>query len=55
MNLDVLGVHLEASADSLLNSINQYGLPHCSSLEIVSLTVLDPNGNTFANQGVYLP
>lgn len=46
---------VKTSADALLNGIGQPGLPPCTSIETVSVTVLDENGNTFANLGVYLP
>jgi hypothetical protein len=46
---------LKTSADALLNAIGQPGLPPCSSLEIVTMTVLDENGNPFANMGAFLP
>jgi len=47
-------VHIDTSADALLNGIGQPGLPHCSSIELVSITVADENGNTFANLGAWL-
>jgi len=46
---------VKTSADALLNGIGQPSLPHCSSIETVSITVVDPNGNTFANIGAFLP
>jgi len=45
---------LKTSADALLNSIGQTGLPHCTSLEIVSISVLDENGNAFGSLGAWL-
>ena len=48
-------VNVKTSADVLLNGISQPGLPHCSSIETVSVTVTDENGNTFANVGLFLP
>lgn len=45
----------KTSADALLNGITQPGLPHCASIETVSITITDPNGNTFANVGIYNP
>jgi hypothetical protein len=48
-------INVKTSADVLLNGISQPGLPHCSNIETVSITVLDENGNTFANVGVFLP
>jgi hypothetical protein len=46
---------LKTSANVLLNGIGQQGLPGCSSIELISVTVVDPNGNTFANLGTFLP
>ena len=46
---------VKTSADALLNGIGQPSLPHCSSIETVSITVVDPNGDTFANLGAFLP
>ena len=46
---------VKTTADTLLNGISQPGLPNCAALEVVSLTVVDPNGNTFANVGAFLP
>lgn len=46
---------LKTSADALLNGISQPGLPHCASIETVSITVLDSNGDTMANTGTFLP
>jgi len=46
---------LVTSADALLNGIGQYGLPHCTSLEIVSLQILDLNGTPFASVGLFMP
>jgi len=46
---------LKTSADALLNGIGQPGLPPCSSIEVVSIVVLDENGNGFANMGTFLP
>ena len=46
--------HLDTSADALLNGIGQPGLPHCASIELVSITVADENGNTMANLGSWL-
>lgn len=48
-------INVKTSADVLLNGISQPGLPHCSNVETVSIMVLDENGNTFANVGVFLP
>jgi hypothetical protein len=46
---------LKTSANTLLQGIGQPPLPYCSSIEVVSVLVLDPNGNAFANIGTYLP
>ena len=46
---------LKTSANVLLNTIGQPGLPGCSSIELISVTIVDPNGNTFANLGTFLP
>jgi len=44
---------LKTSADALLNGISQPGLPDCTSIETVSITITDPNGDTFANTGTF--
>jgi hypothetical protein len=46
---------LKTSIDGLLNGIDQPGLPRCSSVEIVSLGVIDENGAWFADAGLFLP
>jgi hypothetical protein len=46
---------IKTTADALLNGISQPGLPHCSSIETVSITITDTNGNTFANLGIWNP
>ncbi len=46
---------IKTSANVLLNGIGQPGLPGCSTIEVVSVTVTDPNGDTFANIGTFLP
>jgi hypothetical protein len=48
-------VNTKTSADVLLNGISQPGLPHCTNIETVSITITDENGTTFANVGVFLP
>jgi hypothetical protein len=45
----------KTSANVLLNGIGQPGLPGCSSIEVVSVNIVDPNGNAFANMGTFLP
>ena len=47
-------VSLRTSVDALLNMIGQPGLPHCSSLEVMWISVLDENGNAFGNMGAFL-
>jgi hypothetical protein len=46
---------LKTSANALLNSIGQPGLPPCSSIEVVDVTVEDENTNPFARMGTFLP
>ena len=46
--------NLQTSADALLNSIGQPGLSHCSTLEIVTISVNDENGNPFGRLGAFL-
>ncbi len=46
---------LKTSANVLLNGIGQPGLPACSNIEVVSITIADENGNTFANLGSFIP
>jgi hypothetical protein len=48
---------LKTSFDSMLNDapLNQPGLPTCSSVELIYMAVDDPNGDTFAVPGAYLP
>jgi hypothetical protein len=48
-------VSKKTSASVILNGLSQPALPHCSNVELVSMMVKDPNGNTFATQGIYLP
>lgn len=48
-------VTLKTSANVLLQGIGQPALPYCTSIEVVSVLVLDPNGNAFANIGTFLP
>lgn len=47
--------NVKTTADALLNGISQPGLPHCASIETVSITILDPNSSTFANVGIFNP
>jgi hypothetical protein len=52
---------LKRTADQQLNATpttppgGLAGLPHCTQLETVSITVLDENGNPFANMGIFMP
>jgi hypothetical protein len=48
-------ISLKTSANVLLNGIGQPGLPGCSTVEVVSVNVVDPNGNSFASMGTFLP
>jgi len=41
--------------DLLVNTLGQPALPSCSSIEVVSVAVVDPNGDNFATMGSYLP
>lgn len=45
----------KTSATVILDALNQPALPACTNIEVVSVLVKDPNGNTFANLGTYLP
>jgi hypothetical protein len=46
---------MKTSADALLNSILQPGLPPCTTIDVVGIHVLDENGNNFGNLGSYMP
>jgi len=48
-------VNMKTSADALLNAIGQPGLPPCTSIELVTVRVVDSLGDTFAVMGTYLP
>lgn len=39
----------------LVGTLGQPALPSCSSIEVVSVAVVDPNGNNFASMGTFLP
>lgn len=41
--------------DLLVNTLGQPALPSCSSIEVVSVAVVDPNGDNFATMGTFLP
>lgn len=45
----------KTSAAAILDGLNQPALPACTNIELISVLVKDPNGNTFANLGTYLP
>lgn len=48
-------INKKTSATVILNHISQPALRACSTIELVSFLIKDPNGNTFANLGTYLP
>ncbi len=48
-------VSKKTSATEILAVLNQPALPQCTVIEVVSVLVKDPNGNTFASMGTYLP
>jgi hypothetical protein len=48
-------VSKKTSATVILDGLSQPALPACTVIEVVSVLVKDPNGNTFANIGTYLP
>jgi len=45
---------LNSTANTLLTGLGIPPLPGCTSIETVSIQVLDPNGNPFAGCGVFL-
>jgi hypothetical protein len=45
----------KTSATVILDALSQPALPACTTIEVVSVLVVDPNGNPFANLGTYLP
>jgi hypothetical protein len=45
---------IDTSFDAMLNAIGHPGLPHCASVEIVAIELVDENGATFAQPGVWL-
>jgi hypothetical protein len=47
-------VTLKTTFDAALNLINQAGLPRCSNVEVVWISVIDPNGTAFAREGLFL-
>lgn len=48
-------INKKTSATAILNALSQPALPACTTIEVVSVLVVDPNGNPFANLGTYLP
>jgi hypothetical protein len=48
-------VSKKTSATVILDGLSQPALPACTVIEVVSVLVKDPAGNTFANIGTYLP
>jgi len=48
-------VSKKTSATVILDGLSQPALPPCTTIEVVSVLVKDPNGNSFANLGTYLP
>jgi hypothetical protein len=55
--ITVLGgkIKQKRSATEILDALSQPALPACTNIEVVSVLVKDPNGNSFANMGTYLP
>jgi len=47
-------ISLKTSANVLLNGLGLPGLASCSSIEVVSIQLLDPNNNPFGVMGTYL-
>jgi hypothetical protein len=48
-------VQLKTTANALLNGIGQPGLPGCTNIELVNVTVVDPQSDNFAAIGTFLP
>lgn len=46
---------VKTTVDAALNDLPQPGLPHCSSVAVLAVLVTDPNGDIFADQGIFLP
>lgn len=46
--------NVKTSADAALNALGIKGLPGCTSIEVIDVSILDENGNTFAHMGTYL-
>jgi hypothetical protein len=47
-------VSKKTSATVILNNLSQPALRACTTIELISVLVKDPNGNTFANLGTFL-
>lgn len=47
-------VSKKTSATVILNNLSQPALRACTTVELISVLVKDPNGNTFANLGTFL-
>jgi len=47
-------ISLKTSANVLLNGLGLPGLASCSVIEVVSIQLLDPNGNPFGVMGAFL-
>jgi hypothetical protein len=48
-------VNVKTSATELLEVYSQPALPRCSQIELIDVTIRDPNGNRFARPGAFLP
>ena len=46
---------LKTSLSAALAGLSMPALPRCTTIELLSALVKDPNGNTFATLGTYLP
>jgi len=47
--------NLKTSFDTMLSDMGQPGLPACSNVELLFVSVEDPLGDAFASSGIYLP
>jgi hypothetical protein len=48
-------VSRKISATEIINPLNQPALPKCTTIELVSVVIRDPNTNNFAAIGTYMP
>ena len=48
-------VSKKISATTIINPLNQPALPKCTTIELVSVVLRDPNTNNFAAIGTYMP